>query len=83
MTHKDRTPITWNGIIVGYIEELRVDHFHVYGRWRPASGAEHEKFLAAIQSDESVVVRIGDADPAWMGSVEGEPSDEIEILTRP
>lgn len=40
--------VYWKGHVVGTLEELGVDNFHLYGPWRPAEGPVYQEFAAAV-----------------------------------
>ena len=51
--------IVWNGRVVGKIEDVKGDHFELYGRWRPQP--DISEFLLALEEDDEVeaMVEIG------------------------
>ncbi len=45
-----RHPLFWNNELVGFIEDLNADMFHLYGWWIPADTPATQQFLDIIQA---------------------------------
>jgi hypothetical protein len=96
MSKKNRLSVYWNDELVGYIDDVKMDNFHLYGFWYPAETSNTQRFLGALQQhfaneEDYFYVRLGDQNPL-IGSVEdfremqlpaGQSKEEIEILIRP
>jgi hypothetical protein len=82
MSHS-KPPVIWRDEVVGTIEDVRVDHLEIYGRWIPSCSDACKTFLEALQSGEQLEVRVGTEEPKLVGTVEIEPDEEIEIRIRP
>jgi hypothetical protein len=42
-------PLYWQGQLVGYIVDVCVDNFQVYGKWQPANTAASSQFVAVVE----------------------------------
>lgn len=79
----DRTDLYWNGKKLGVIEQANLDNFDFYGRWFPTCDKDYyESFLVAVNQEGGAFVAIGRNESQLTGSVEIEPSDNIEIKLR-
>jgi hypothetical protein len=83
MAARDLTPLFWRDQEVGQIEGLKMDMFHIYGRWLPRPSPALDAFLEAVAAEEDVELTIGHATSSWIGSVAEVPGDEIDIRFRP
>ena len=82
--------LIWDGEVVGYINDVRADNFHAYGRWEPSKSTRVSDFVRAVQTamekwdddGAGVDVFLG---PDGMNVVEVTSFEdgEIEILSNP
>lgn len=72
--HRDeRRPVFWNYELVGYIENLSVDNYHLYGKWISAKTPEGISFMAMLLEDvENIDV--------WVGIGENRPEFHLASL---
>jgi hypothetical protein len=82
MSHS-RPLVIWRDQVVGTIEDVRVDHLELYGRWIPSCSDACQTFLEALQSGDQLEVQVGAGEPKLVGTVEIEPDGETEIRMRP
>lgn len=96
MSKENCLPIYWADELVGHIDDVKMDNFHLYGFWRPTKTVVTHRFLEALKQHFSTeadyfYVRLGDQTPL-IGSVEDfreigfsaeQLKAEIEILIRP
>lgn len=73
MPQDERKPVFWNEQLVGYVEDLSVDNFHLYGKWTPAKSKEGEAFLEMLRADEYNI-------DIWVGFGENKPMYNLASL---
>lgn len=79
----NKTPLIWRDQIVGYIKNINVDMFDVYGEWLPLDSNVTGEFLSLLQRGEQLWVQVGIDVATCRGTVELEPGKNIEIKLRP
>jgi hypothetical protein len=81
---RDLLDITWEGEVVGQIQDLAIDNFHIYGKWIPSPLLKVAEMEARLKEEEHVVfVEIGHGTPRWIAAVEVIAGGEIELLWQP
>jgi len=80
---KGRLALTWSGRLVGWIDEVRYDFPHHYGRWVGTGEPLSSDFLAALRravdADDGIEVIVGESE---RGTVYVHPDDnqgEIDV----
>jgi hypothetical protein len=76
MTDSARHPVTWEGKIIGEIENLECDNLNFFGKWYPNDSLETTRFYEHLRGGTELVVQIGES---IQGIVDGPPGDELEI----
>jgi hypothetical protein len=75
-----RDPVIWEGEVVGWMENRRVDMWFHYGRWIPENTPATERFLEAIRTRDEAKVLLGTA----KGVVNALPEDgKIDVKIWP
>jgi len=81
---RDLIDISWDGEVVGQIEDMKFDHLHIYGAWRPSSSPKTAAFLARFaEREHMIIVEIGHASRHWKASAEVIDRGQIELLWQP
>ena len=75
--------VRWDGELVGYIDEPRVDMFHVYGEWRPTQGAVSALFESKRVAGEDLHVAIAGGDEEMTGIVGDDEPGYIDVVCGP
>lgn len=70
-----KTPIYWNGVVVGHTENINIDMFFWYGKWTPTANPETELFLEILSAGISLYVKL-DACNLIVGET---PAENIEL----
>jgi hypothetical protein len=77
---KDLLDITWEGEVVGQVEDLKVDNYHLYGKWIPAASPKAAELEARLQEEEHMIlVEIGHGPPPWIATAEAIERGMIEM----
>jgi hypothetical protein len=80
---KKTETLYWQGRIVGVVSDPKVDHFDYYGSWQPTSDENlYRQFLEQVDAEGGARVEVGEIGSPLSGTVELEPSDEIEVKIR-
>ena len=70
MSKHNRESIYWNNEIVGYVDDLSVDNFHLYGKWISANTTAAVKFLEALSEKDAEL---------WIGYGENKPTHRVTV----
>lgn len=71
MSDRHCYPLTWNGVLIGYLETPITDQYYVSGTWIPLETdatraflkrAHGKDFLGAATLDDLIWVHLGDAE---------------------
>jgi hypothetical protein len=54
----NKIPITWQGNLIGYVQDMNVDMFHWYGKWIPIENAAKQVFLDRLEQIDEVQVQM-------------------------
>jgi hypothetical protein len=77
---QNRVAVLWNGDIVGSIQDVGVENFHVYGKWMPAGTAAAARFAAEFAVEGSLDVQIAWAAATSPGEVTDLADGYIDVL---
>ena len=72
----------FEGSLVGYVLDPKLDNFELYGSWRPVLGEGLSRFLQVLDQTGEASIAIGQAPDELRGLVEVEPDDEIQVKLR-
>lgn len=70
-------PVIWKGNELGLLHDIRIDNFHVYGRWEQTTDSLLE-FVREIETEGEASVRLG-VDPGLKCIVVSPPGDLLEL----
>lgn len=77
-----RIAVVWNQAIVGFINDLKSDHFELYGAWEPCHSALYQDFIEFVGRGDEPWVQIGDNQSSAMGTVTQIVDLKIEVKIR-
>ena len=75
-----KQPILWKNEIVGFVEDMKVDMFDLYGKWIPANTIATSNFINFLIQGEILWIKVGEHID---GTIEFIPDDTINIKLRP
>jgi hypothetical protein len=78
-----KTPVFWNGQLIGHIENIKGENFDLYGKWLPQNDSATKAFLDTLERQDEVLVEVGEKKPTLGGiSTESFYLDEVNIKIR-
>lgn len=82
MPRDERRAVYWNYELVGYIENLSGEMFHLYGKWISAKTPEGVGFMSMLFEDvENIDVWIGIDENKPMYHLASLPDRNIDVRT--
>jgi hypothetical protein len=80
----EKSPIFWEGKLIGHIGDMRGETFGVYGKWLPIDSPVTTALLKLLEAQDEVIVEIGETRAIRAGvSLESFYEDEVNFKSRP
>ena len=79
----EKAEILFNGSLVGWMINPKVDNFEIYGDWKPNAGSSLDLLLETLNDVGEANVEISKGKSPISGVISIEPEDEIEIKMYP
>jgi hypothetical protein len=79
----EKSPIFWEGKLIGHIGDMRGETFGVYGKWLPIDSPITTAFLKLLETNDEILAEVGEKNPILGGiGLDSFYEDQVDIKFR-